>query len=248
MLKTLVLYVFHDFNDRVNNFINKCIFYDEFVDFIVISNNKKIHNNFKVPDYVKVLFRDNIGYDFGGWSDALLNNNIYKNYNYFIFVNSSTIGPFISTDFKDSKNKWTDIYISGLQNNIKLFGSTINTICNPLSDSHVQTYIFSMDVITLQYLIDCKIFNDKEYTKTLQETVNNKEILMSRKIIEKGWNIGSLFRYYKDVDFTFKDKKPNEYNITFLNDIMYNNYRKKLWDEYELVFIKGNRVNIKLIN
>ena len=110
----LVLYVFHSYNDRVKHFINHCIFYDENVDFMVISNDK--NNKFTVPDYVKTLFRDNIGYDFGGWSDALLTNSLYENYEKFIFVNSSVIGPFIPSYYKD---KWTDIYINGLQNNGK---------------------------------------------------------------------------------------------------------------------------------
>ena len=39
-------------------------------------------------------------------------------------------------------------------------------------------------------------------------------------------------------------KKPSEYNIRFLDDIMYPNFKNKIWNIYELVFIKGNRVNI----
>ena len=78
MTKLLVLYVFHIYNNRVTHFINNCIFYDSNVDFIIISNDK--NNTLDVPFYVKTLFRDNIGYDFGGWSDALLTNNLYKNY------------------------------------------------------------------------------------------------------------------------------------------------------------------------
>ena len=29
-MRRLVLYVFHEFNDRVQNFFDKCIFYDEY--------------------------------------------------------------------------------------------------------------------------------------------------------------------------------------------------------------------------
>ena len=47
---------------------------------------------------------DNIGYDFGGWSDALLTNNLYENYDNFIFANSSVIGPFLP-DY--CKGKWS---------------------------------------------------------------------------------------------------------------------------------------------
>ena len=236
MTKVLVLYVFHIYNDRVKHFINNCIFNDPNVDFIIISNDK--NNIFNVPDNVKTLFRDNIGYDFGGWSDALLTNKSYVNYDKFIFVNSSVIGPFIPSYYK-----WTDIYINGLQNDVKLFGSTINTLENPLYASHVQSYIFSMDKDTLEYLINCEIFSITNYAKTFNDTIFQKEILMSRKIIENNWNIGSLLPYYKNVDFTFKNKRPDEYNIKFLNDVMYQEYRNKLWNEFQIVFIKGNRIN-----
>jgi lipopolysaccharide biosynthesis protein len=235
--KTLVLYVFHEYHNRVEHFLKYCMFEDTNVDFIIISNNK----NFKLtnlPANATFLARENIGYDFGGWSDALLINERYKDYDYFIFVNSSVIGPFMNSD-----EKWTDVYINGLQkNNIKLFGSTINTIDNPEIKSHVQSYIFSMDKLTLDYLIKCEIFSMTNYAKTLGDAVWTKEVPMSRKIIENNWNIGSLMTYYENVDFTFKTKKPQDYDIIFLNDVMNNNeYRNRVWNLYELVFIKGNR-------
>ena len=239
MTKILVLYVFHIFNERVKHFIENCIFKDENVDFIIISNDKT--NKLEVPQNVKTLFRENIGYDFGGWSDALLKNDLYKDYEKFIFVNSSVIGPFIRPY---CKKNWVEIYLNGLQENVKLFGSTINTINQPLTLSHVQSYMFTMDKTTLEYLIDCEIFSMTNYAKTFEDAIYEKEILMSRKILEKNWNIGCLFSHYKNVDFTFKNKKPEEYNIHFLNDIMYPCYRNTLWTEYELVFIKGNRINI----
>jgi hypothetical protein len=239
MTKTLVLYAFHTLNNRVKYFLSNCIFNDTDIDFIIISNDK--NNLINVPDYVKTLYRDNIGFDFGGWSDALLTDNLYENYDKFIFVNSSAVGPFIPSYYK---GKWTDIYIDGLQNNIKLFGSTINTCGDPLNKSHVQSYIFSMDKVTLQYLINCEIFSTTNYAKTLSDAVFTKEVLMSRKIIENKWNIGSLMKYYNDVDFTFSNKKPEEYNIKFLDDIMYPKFKNMFWNEYGIVFIKGNRINV----
>ena len=243
MDKTLVLYIFHSYHYRVQHFINKCIFYDENIDYVVICNDKSI--TFEVPSYVKKIQRDNIGFDFGGWSEALLTENLYKHYDNFIFVNSSVIGPFLKPDFK---GKWTYIYLNELIDNVKLFGTTINTIDDPLTKSHVQSYIFSMKRETLEYLIECEIFSITNYVKNMGEAVWKKEVLMSRKVIENGWNIASLFSYYKDVDFTFTNKLPEEYPLLFLNDIMYSHYRNILWNEYDLVFIKGNRVNIPLNN
>ena len=102
-----------------------------------------------------------------------------------------------------------------------------------------------MDKNTLEYLIKCEIFSVTNYSKTFDDAIMNKEILMSKKIIENNWNIGSLLSHYKNVDFTFKKKKPDDYNIVFLDDVMYSHYRNYVWSEYQLVFIKGNRINIR---
>ena len=238
MTKTVVLYAFHEYNERVGAFFHDCIFKDESIDFMVISNNQDIVLD--VPDYVKTLHRDNIGYDFGGWSDALLTDNLYENYDNFIFVNSSVIGPFVPSYYE---GKWTDIYLNGLKNNVKLFGSTINTCGEPLTVSNVQSYIFAMDKTTLEFLIDCGIISMK-YETDFQDCIFQKEVLMSRKIIANGWNIGSLQPCFKDVDFTFRSQKPEDCGneALFLDDIMYQKFRNSAWNEYELVFIKGNRV------
>jgi hypothetical protein len=216
------------------------VFEDDDVDFVIISNDKTNINVFNVPNFknVRRLFRDNIGYDFGGWSDALLSNNMYEQYENFIFANSSVIGPFIPSY---CKLKWTDIYVNGLRGDVKLFGSTINTITQPLTLSHVQSYIFSMDKTTLQYLIKCEIFSTTKYAATFNDAIWQKEVAMSRKIIENNWNIGSLLPMYDGVDFTFANKKPADYTTAFLDDIMYPRFKNSLWNEYQLVFIKGNR-------
>lgn len=233
-MRVLVLYVFHVYNERVVHFIKNCIFHDDGVDFIIISNDISITIN--APPYVKIMKRHNIGYDFGGWSDALLTNNLYSNYDKFIFVNSSVIGPFIKSNVK-----WTDIYLNGLVGNVKLFGSTINTICNPIETAHVQSYIFAMDKTTLNYLIKLEIFSMTKYAITFDDAICNKEVVMSRQIIKNGWNIGSLLPCYKNVDFTFKEKSPSDYGIPFVGDVLFSCYRNVLWNEYQLVFVKGNR-------
>jgi len=237
MTKTLVLYVFHILNDRVHNFINNAIFKDDDVDFIIICNDKNI--SFNSPEYVKTMYRENIGYDFGAWSDALLTDDLYKNYDNFICVNSSVIGPFIPSYYK---KRWTDVYIDGLKDNIKLFGSTINTCYQPDIKSHVQSYIFSMNKETLEYLIKCDIFSKTNYANTFIDAIIHKEILMSRKIIENGWNIGCLLPCYQNVDFTFTSKTFWEYGTENMDDLMYPCHRNVKWNEYQLVFIKGNRM------
>lgn len=248
--KILVLYAFHSVNDRVRNFIKNAIFYDKHIDFIVISNN--LHAKITVPSYVKTMYRKNIGYDFGAWSEGLLTDTLYKNYDKFIFVNSSVDGPYLPSNFK---GKWTDLYINGLKKNVKLFGCMINTstldfdkhgnhiegTLDPTRYAHVQSYVFSMNKSTLEYLIQCEIFSLTNHAKTHSDAILNKEVLMSRKIIEHGWNIGALMTYYKGVDFTFSKKSPESYNIKWLGNVFYPKYRGVYWNNSEVVFIKGNR-------
>jgi lipopolysaccharide biosynthesis protein len=247
-MKTLVAYVFHEYNSRVQMFYHNCIFKDDNVDFLVICNNKKIH----LPeiDYVKVIKRDNIGYDFGGWSEGILTDDLYKKYDSFIFVNSSVIGPYLPSYYK---GKWTDVYLQGLTDTVKLFGSTINVpqphILNMLYKKefteedrlkyiHLQSYIFSMNRETLEFLIEKELFSTTNYVTEFYDAVTEKEIKMSRLIIENGWNIGSLQDGYKNVDFTFRKQQT----VELLNDdVMFPEHLNKSWTLYELVFIKGNR-------
>ena len=129
-----------------------------------------------------------------------------------------------------------------------MFGSTINTINDPYKKAHVQSYIFSINKETLQYLIDCEIFSKTNIAKTFNEAISNKEILMSRKIIENNWNIGSLLPLYKNIDFTFKNKKFEDYqipkNLPKAYDLMFPEFKNKYWNENDLVFIKGNRISL----
>jgi len=259
MKKLIVLYVFHQYNERVEYFLKNAVFYDSEVDFYLISNDPDylFENNNYIPKYAKTLKRENIGYDFGGWSEAVLNNDIFKEYEYYLFVNYSVIGPFLSRRYN---KRWTDKYLEGLKDNVKLFGSTINTEGyadvtipefsdfnsdrDPTKMSHVQSYIFIMERETLHYLIDCEIFSTTNIAKNYPEAICLKEINMSRKIIKKGWNIGSLLQYYEGVNFTFQSKKPEDYSFPFIGDVMDLKYRGRMWKDEELVFIKGNRIQL----
>jgi lipopolysaccharide biosynthesis protein len=248
--KTLVLYVFHEYNDRVDIFLNNAIFKDDNLHFMIICNNLDLES--KIPIHlksillnldVKIIVRENIGYDFGGWSYGLLTNELYKEYDYFIFANSSIIGPYMSSY---PNNKWTNIFINGLDNEVKLFGCTINTLNDAIHRSHIQSYLFSMNQETLKYLIDCEIFSLTNIAQTFGDAVWNKEVLMSRKIIEKGWNIGCTCKKLNGVDYTFNKIPFHEIGFEFHADVTkYEFYLGQYWIPSEVIFIKGNKWSVK---
>jgi hypothetical protein len=112
---------------------------------------------------------------------------------------------------------------------------------DPVNESHIQSYIFSMKRDTLDYLIEKGIFTKKRYITNFIEVIILREFKMSRLIIENGWNIGCLMPLYKGIDFTFKTQNKD---ISYLGDIMLPQYYNKLWTVDELVFIKNNRIQI----
>lgn len=240
--KTLVLYTFHEDSYNVRFFIKNGIFKSPYVDFILICNNETL--KIKCPDYVKYINRPNTGYDFGGWSKGLLKNDLYKNYYYFIFVNSSVIGP-ITTKYY--KNEWINIYLDGLKDDVKLYGSMINICgymkeCEPIADSHVQSYAFCMNIDTLNLLIKKEIFSLTNLINKYEDVVINKEIRMSREVLNNNGNIGCIFHHYNNIDF--RDEKVYS-NSIFKSNINTTKYYDELIHPYELVFIKEKHISNK---
>jgi lipopolysaccharide biosynthesis protein len=189
--------------------------------------------------YVKTYKRENIGYDFGAWSDLLLKQGYaHKPYDYYIFANSSIIGPYMN----DYPNKrWTDVFTEGITDDIKLFGITINTDTqyqkgDPQKDAHVQSFLYAMRQQTVHELIQDGLFSTT-YVKTFDEAVL-KEIGLFRLVIKRGGNIGSLMSYYKGIDWRSVPSTPAK---PYLGDVMYPQHKNSTWSLNELVFIKGNR-------
>lgn len=237
-MKTLVLYVFHAYNARVEYFIHRAIFKHDDIDFVIICNNRDIE--FACPAYVEVLKRDNVGFDFGGWTDGLLVGDRYKAYDTFVFINSSVIGPFLP---KGETRNWVDVFVSRLNERDRLVGPTLNTAGNPTytidpaNGSHIQSYAFAVGREALEHLIAAGIF---ACPATFLDAVFQHEVRMSRVILDRGWNIACFLRCYAGVDFRNCERKQQ-----WFGDVMFAAYKDRLWTLTDVMFIKGNRFGIK---
>jgi hypothetical protein len=241
-MKTLILYAFHQLSESVDYFIKNGLFEHPDYHFIFICNSLIPIPNLVLPPYVAIVYRMNLGYDFGAWSDVLLENNLYEQYDQFFFLNSTVIGPFIPNY---CTKKWTDIYLDQLTEDIRLFGLSINgqglTREQPMTSSrfpHVQSMVFCMKKSTLEYLISRNIFC-KISTNDKVRIIEQHEIRMSIEIIRNGWNFGCMLEYYRGIDFRNLDsifQKP------LLDDTCYfNNLLGHPMHPYETIFIKVNR-------
>ena len=244
--KTLVIYAFHELNRYVRMFTQEGLFKDPLVDFIMVANipGFDFSSMINLPSFVTTYTRENVGWDNGAYSFALFKNENYKKYKKFIFINSTVMGPYLAPYYP---KPWTFVFSDSLVDDIHCFGTMINTEKDPLHKSHVQSCCFALTKEAVSLLIDAEIFSNDPNAQysTHQETIMYKEILMSRMIISRGWNIGCLFPGFKGIDFRFKNKKPEDYKeqkkYLFAGDMMYPKFRYTVWDPYQIVFYKGNR-------
>ena len=235
MRKTLILYACHEINECVIYFIKHGIFESENYKFVIICNNENILIN--APNYVTIYYRENKGHDFGAWSYGLSKIDI-SIYDYFMFVNSSVIGPIVPDYYTGN---WIDIFTSKITYHTKLYGSTINcagfwTHKDPNLYAHIQSYAFCTDKIGIDILMSTKLLDIHNLSINYEDTIKNKEIKMSRDIVNAGYNIGCLLKQYDTIDFT--NIKGNDFNICLENSLGINCYKNTSCHPYEIIFIK----------
>jgi hypothetical protein len=243
MEKTLVIYTFHYFNESVYTFLRYGVFQDENIDFLFVCNNRDIEKDIHIdaifPKYAKVIIRDNIGFDFGAWSVGALTNDLYKNYKYILFLNCSVLGPYLP---QGCNEKWPNIFTSKLNNDVKLVGSTINTMNDIAGRAHVQSYCFCMDKDTFNFLVDKEIFSLTKFKDDKIKCIYDNEIGMSRLIIDSGYNISCLCPRFDNIDYKFRNYPPSHLdNRVLYADPPHPCHYNTQWKSTDLIFIKRNR-------
>lgn len=202
-MKTLVVYTYNIWNKNCYFFFSK-VYNRENITWICVKNDdfKMSDIEFEltnIPDFVIRLKRKNKGYDFGGWAHGINHVN-FEDYNFFLFFNSSVMGP-ILPDYYDGE--WLNIFTRLITDDTKLVGSTINCAgtsgFNPELESHVQSFAFCTDKIGLKILISENVFDMQDLGRI--RTILEKEIYMSRIMINFGYNIACLQRNLKNINF-----------------------------------------------
>lgn len=243
MLKYCVLYSYFETNEsRINLqfFIKNGLSINNDIFYIFLINNHKYSVKIPSQKNIKIICRDNIGYDFGSWKQGLESIDI-DNFNYFIFMNDTVRGPFLPRYIPNNIN-WYSMFCNLISEKIKLSGLSINYFPwgNKGNDlQHVQSMMFCTDKTGLA-ILNKDIFNlpYNEYERILREKKENFiikfEIGMSQQIIKNGFDISALY---------ICDIKKNK-----TGDIWYNNkYFDSTMNPFEVMFIKTNRVNSKII-
>jgi hypothetical protein len=242
-MKTVVIYCTHLLRDELKFFLNHGYFQSDDVDFHICFNGDFNTALYQVRTrelgLTNLTFhrRENLGFDFGCWSDLLLDLNLYDKYDYFIFLNSSCYGPFLPTYVKQS---WVDLFTSMLTEKIKLVGPTINYFHG---QQHVQSYMLCMDKIGLQIGLEAGIFSKTQHSS--KETVIHQcEIVYGQKIMNKGYQITCMLSGYRPLLET-----PQQFVYPYGSLMNWHEgdpvYPKGYLDmdihPYEVIFFKSNR-------
>lgn len=236
--------------DNVLFFLEKGIINNENITYIFIINgdlkNEKIKNKLydvnNSNNNFEIYFRENKGYDFGGYSDILLSKieNI-KKYKYFFFINDSVRGPFIP--FWNNYTNWTNYFKNLFNEEITMVGPTLNFY---MGNPHINSEMFVLNNIGLELAIKNNIFT-KHMRTDFADVINNCEIKLSKTMLDNNYNIKCLCERYKNIDFRicrgdkYKDSDLNA-NFSHRGDPLFTNkfYGGNI-NIYEVIFIKANR-------
>ena len=224
-MKTLIIYNCYVEDDNCKFFIKNGLIENEEYDYYFIINDPELKLDINKKNVYQIN-RENTGRDFGAY-EFFINKykTILSNYDRFIFLNQTLIGPFFPVWYKNPD--WVKIFNDMIDDDCKLSGISINYTPTP----HVQSTIFCTDIIGLQLLIENNIFIDN-YFLSKDETIYQKEIGISTIILNNGYNIKCLLKSEDGIDF----KKP--VRIKHLDPWRENWYYGKTPHPYETIFIK----------
>jgi len=246
-MKSLCIYAYFEKNQEYRNnlryFLQNGV--NHVSDFVFVLNGKCSEAIPTAPN-IRVINRENVGYDFGAYAAALHQlAQVVHTYEYFFFLNTSVRGPFMY----DDSLAWQTVFIDLLGDNVKLVGTTINIIPTPFPYlveqgfrapySHVQTQMFAMDKECLEFLKPI-IFDDDAASMDFQEVIERKEIAMSQHVLNKGWNINCVLPKYKGLDYRTLETDINPTSAS--GDPSLNGaYFGGTYTPYDVVFVKTNR-------
>jgi hypothetical protein len=234
-MKSVVIYTYFQSQSSDYNlqfFVKKELTYKEDIDYIIVINGHETPILFPNIDNLKIIYRENSGYDFGGHSAALEYIKETK-YDYYFFMNSGVIGPIIPHYMK---SHWSTIFIEKINEHVKLVGTTI--VCLPPTDDggygpKVEGFFFMTDSFGLELLkkeetIFC--IHENKYS-----AIVNGEYGLSNCIFKHGYSIDCMLMKYQGIDWT----DSQHYNLNNnIHPSRKNSFYGYSINPYEVIFHK----------
>ena len=197
------------------------------VDYIIVVNGHTCNVALPKLPNLKVIYRDNVGFDFGGHKAALDSLN-GKQYDYYFFMNSGVLGPFLP-DTHPKDLHWTELFIKKITDKVKLVSLSIFP-----SGDHVTSegYFFMTDRIGLDLLLTkMPVF----YDCPSKYAAIGSENALSRCILNNGYTIDCMLDKFKGVNWLDR----NNWNLNNANPpSRKNGYFGESINPFETIFHK----------
>jgi hypothetical protein len=155
---------------------------------------------------LRVIQRENMGFDFGGHR-AALDNAAQRglSYDYHIFMNSGVMGPLLSERRVYELNgcHWSKMFLSKIKGLVKLVGTTI--VCLPETDLAgpgpcVEGFFFATDEIGVRAIRQKQYIFKNHPTK--ESAIIDGEYGLSKCMFENGYTIDCMLEMYDGIDWT----------------------------------------------
>ena len=179
------------------------------IDYIIVVNGNKCDVTLPNLANLKVIYRDNLGFDFGGHK-AALDSLDGKQYDYYFFMNSGVLGPFLP-DTHPKDIHWTELFIKKITDKVKLVGTSIYCIPDShpeYNGPHVEGFCFMTDHIGLKLLLDKNTIFYNHQSK--DDAIHYSEYELTECIFKAGYTIDCMLKKYEGVDWL--DKQNMHYN------------------------------------
>eukprot|EP01117_Protostelium_nocturnum_P016672 TRINITY_DN6660_c0_g1_i1.p1 TRINITY_DN6660_c0_g1~~TRINITY_DN6660_c0_g1_i1.p1 ORF type:complete len:366 (+),score=84.45 TRINITY_DN6660_c0_g1_i1:73-1170(+) len=197
-------------------------------DFIFVDNGGTMEEKIQFPTHKSNIFywkRENKCYDIGTHPLAIdyMKEKHGRTYKKFIMMNNSVRGPFMT---EWSTECWSDIFADGIDEKVKLFGTTYN--CMILGFQHVQSMVMATDELGLEIMRPrMKCFEDRLSAVCEGEVHLTKLILNAR---------------FKVALTAANSYKKNYFRLCTSSDYLYpGKYYGGVPQPHEMIFIKTNR-------
>jgi hypothetical protein len=250
--KVALVYVYSECNSEFDKIIQKrrnlnYFFTHHFVPDIkykfIVNDSSKQELKFPLPNELEHLnkdvhYRENTGYDYGGYIAGcnLLDSEEPEGYDYYIFLNDSCVGPFLNVSVTCTNN-WINHLIDSFNqhSNTSIFGSTINlNHYDGTISPHVQGYMFMLNRESYQCLrTETDLLSTIRQNK--QKIIIEQEIGISSYLISKGKSISSLIYELKNID---SQNMP----LRYAGDCLWRHSEKidRKINPYETLFVKDD--------
>lgn len=165
----------------------------------------------------QVIYRDNIGYDAGGYKDALCSYigwEKLEEYDELLLINDSFYGPLypIQDAFAEMSAIGTDYW--GLTRSWEV----VTEAAVPYG-GHIQSYFLVFGKKVISSSVFKNFWEQMEYPKTMEETVRKFEIGINVLLKENGFQEAALTDQYNHTWKTGKNENPYlEYSLELIRD------------------------------